>query len=146
MTFRDELRRAETYLRRDDKALRLRLSELYSDTVLIERKTFRGRIGRLLMGQPYDKDGGRRREEGHVLIAHFPCYAFNVRELRASLQVADTWRYKNRLWERVEAAENPYSSSKLYSKQSNSRYKASEFFDRYSWKYKSRIAVPEAIA
>lgn len=143
---RSEVRQAEKFLRRDDKALRLRVDEQHPHILLIERKTFRGRIGKMLMGLPFpQKAAGRRREEGHVFVAHLIAVGVNARDLRHQLQAADTWRHKNRLWQRVESQDLLYSGSKAISKMQEHEHRASQLFDRYVWKHKQRVGVPVQI-
>lgn len=136
-----ELRRAERKLREYDKALRLRYSALRASTLLLERKTFRGRIGRCLPGgDAYDLDGGRRREEGHVLIASLPDKGFNVSQLLDTLRARDTWRHAKPLWQRVEEREAYLNATQKISKSNDNMHKAAEFWNRYAWSTKSRVA------
>lgn len=139
----------ERLLRRDDRALRLRMS-MESARILIERKTFRGRIGALLPGGlPHPPDGGRRREEGHVLVASVRPDQFFFNELRDSLREADTWRRWDRnadpSWRRLEDEEQRRERERRFRRQMDARYHASQLFDRYTWKHKQRISVPERI-
>lgn len=140
------LQRYERLLRRDDPALRLRQS-YENDRVLVERKTFRGRIGAMLPGGlPHTPDGGRRREEGHVLVAHLPRAQFHFADLRAALKAADTWRRWDRnadnLADTLEARESRQRSERRLRRQLDARYHASNLFDTYVTKYKQRIYVP----
>lgn len=134
-----DLSRAETYLRRDDKAIRLRHS-MEGPNILVERKTKRGRIGAIgPEGLVWRPDAGRRYEEGHVLVLSVPADAFNARDMRDTLQAADTWKTPD--WIRkIEREDNRIKSSRIKTRQDNMRYKASELFDRYVWKYKQRVA------
>ncbi len=136
---------AEQQLRRYDKALRLRKS-FESDTVLLERKTFVGRIGSIgPEGLVWSKDVGRRREEGHVLILSINRDELHIPRLLQSLKQADTWKFKVPLWKQVEDSEAKIKLSKQRVRQDIIRYKTSELFDRYVWKYKQRVSVPERI-
>lgn len=134
-----DLSRAETYLRRDDKALRLRYSQ-EGPNVLVERKTKRGRIGAIgPEGLTWRPDAGRRYEEGHVLVLSVPIDAFNARDMRETLQAADTWKTPD--WIRkIEREDNRIKASRIQTRRDNMRYKASQLFDRYVWKNKQRVA------
>ena len=134
-----DLRKAETFLRRDDKALRLR--ESYTeDAVLVERKTKTGRIGAHGPGGlVYLQDAGRRHEEGHVLVLSVPKQDFNLRRLRESLQAADTWHAPDWIRE-IERKDEYIKAQRIKTRKDNIRYKASEVFDRYVWKYKQRVS------
>ncbi len=134
-----DLSRAEQYLRRDDKALRLRHS-MEGPNILVERKTKRGRIGAIgPEGLVWRPDAGRRYEEGHVLVLSVPVDAFNARVLRESLQAADTWKTPD--WIRnMERKDDYQKAHRIQTRKDNMRYKASELFDKYVWKYKQRVA------
>jgi len=135
----------ERQLRSYDKALRLRKS-FESDTVLLERKTFVGRIGSIGPGgMEWSKDVGRRREEGHILILSINRNELDITRLLDELKRADTWKFKVPLWKQVEDSEERVKISKVRARQDILRYKASELFDRYSWKYGARVNVPERI-
>lgn len=141
------LRKAEQVLRQDDKAIRLRMSQ-EGPYVLIERKTFRGRIGSVSKqtGTEWAPDGGVRRELGHVLVGSVHRDMFDVDVLRESLRASDTWRHAKPLWQRTEEAEAARKQRIVRARKDNLRYKASEFFDRYVWTYKQRVSVPEQVA
>lgn len=141
------LSKAEQLLRQDDKALRLRHS-LEGPYILVERKTFRGRIGSISpqLGRDWAPDAGARRELGHVLVASIPRNAFDVRVLRESLRAADTWRASKPLWQRVEEAEEAKRRRVVLARKDGLRYKSSEVFDRYVWKYKQRVNVPVQVS
>jgi hypothetical protein len=138
---------AEQYLRHDDKAIRLRRS-LEGPNILVERKTFRGRYGAhsAQLGADWNPDSGARRELGHVLVATIHRDLFNLHELRASLQAADSWRQSTPHWKRVEDAEATKKAQAVRSRKDGLRYKASELFDRYSWKMKSRVPVTQQLS
>ncbi len=108
--------------------------------VLVERKTKRGRIGAIgPEGLVWRPDAGRRYEEGHVLVLSVPKDAFNARDLRESLQAADTWKTPD--WIRnIEREDNRIKAQRIKTRKDNMRYKASELFDKYVWKYKQRVA------
>lgn len=142
-----DLRRAESRLRHYDKALRLRHS-LSHPLILVERKTARGRIGATMVGgMNYLPDSGARRELGHVHVAAIPDHSFEGEALLDSLKAADTWsRGKKPLWQRVEEEE---AERKMRSKQTRIdtlRYKSSNLFDSYVWRYKQRVNVPVQIS
>lgn len=141
-----DLDAAQQFLRRDDPALRLRFAAESPD-VLIERKTFRGRVGSVGPdGLDWPVDSGRRREEGHVLVASIPRADFDPRTVRAALQEADTWRkWESRSRPRhldVEEAESRRKAHRRLSRQSDTHQRVADMYDRYVWKYKSRVAVP----
>src|SRR6267142_7105248 len=93
-----KLEKAERYLRRDDKAIRLRWSMQQPYTILLERKTFVGRIGALLPNREvYLPDSGYRREWGHVHVATIPVESFFPMLLREALQQSDTWKWERSL-------------------------------------------------
>ena len=132
----------EQQLRRYDKALRLRKS-FESDTVLLERKTFRGQYGSIgPQGLVWSKDVGRRREEGHVLILSINRDELHIPRLIDALRQADTWKHEKPLWQRVEENDERKRLSKARNRSDIIRYKTSELFDRYVWKYKQRVSVP----
>jgi hypothetical protein len=139
-----DLRKAELYLRRDDKALRLRES-LEGRNILLERKTKRGVIGSIGPGGlVWRPDSGRRREEGHVLVMSIEREDFDPRRLRQALQRADTW--KNPDWIRdLERRDDQKKSQRVKTRKDTIRYKASELYDRYSWKMGERVSVPHDI-
>ena len=87
-----DLSRAERKLRSYDKALRLRRS-MQGPLILLERKTYRGRVGSMgPEGIVWTPDIGRRHEEGHVLVKQIEPEKFNVNRLLQHLQAADTWK------------------------------------------------------
>jgi len=132
--------RDEQYLRRDDKALRLRYSVEGAD-VLVERKTKRGRIGSIgPEGLVWRPDQGRRFEEGHVLVLTVPRQGFNVRGLRDALQAADTWKAPGWIDE-IERKERVAKMQRKLSRQADMRYKAVDVWDKYAWRSKSRIGM-----
>lgn len=140
-----ELARAQRRLRRYDNALRLRFAMQTPATVLIERKTFPGRIGATMFnGEDYLPDSGYRREHGHVHVGALPCYAFDYTNLRESLQAADTWRRSRAfsLGDDLTAREASEKERKQRVQTDMMRYRASSLFDRYVWKYKQRVSVP----
>lgn len=142
---RSDLSRAERLLRRDDKALRLRFSLEDGGKILIERKTFRGRIGALGPGGlEWRPDTGYRREHGLVAVASVPSDGFVLGDLRMALRAADTWK-KDPLWRRVEEQDEMRRAKKKLDRKDNIRYKTSELFDRYMWRSKARVSVPEDI-
>lgn len=139
-----ELARAERVLRQDDKALRLRES-MEGPVILIERKTFRGRVGcHGPLGLTWLPDAGRRREEGHVPVASIPVEAFNAKNLRESLRAADSWRkwdYDAKSMADLARDLDEHKSRKMKRDRLDAlRYKTSELYDRFVWKQKSRIA------
>jgi hypothetical protein len=138
------LLQAEQYLRRDDKALRLRHSQ-EGPNILVERKTFRGQYGVVSkqLGRDWAPDSGCRRELGHVLVATIHRDLFNLHELRESLLAADSWRQDTPHWKRVEEADERKKAQAVRTRKDGLRYKASELFDRYSWKMKSRVPVTQ---
>jgi hypothetical protein len=72
-------------------------------------------------------------------VLSVPTDAFNVRVLRESLQAADTWKTPD--WIRqMEREDDMKKASRIKTRRDNMRYKASELFDRYVWKYKQRVA------
>ena len=141
------LAQAERYLRRDDKALRLRYSQ-EGPNILVERKTFRGRIGSHspLHGQDWSLDGGVRRELGHVLVATIHRDSFDARILRESLMAADSWRRETPLWREAEESDARRKAQQIRSRKDGMRYRASNLYDNYVWKYKSRVNVPVQVA
>lgn len=144
------LSRQQAYLRRYDRALRLRVSHEQQETVLVERKTFCGKYGTMAPGSVlWSPDTGRRKEEGHVAVASIQVQCFNLQDLVDSLREADTWQRWNRdykpLWQRVEEREARAKLDRRIDRQEELRYRASQLFDRYVWKHKQRIRVPESI-
>jgi hypothetical protein len=141
------LARAERLLRQDDKALRLRHS-LEGPNILVERKTFRGRIGSVSkqLGTVWAPDGGARRELGHVLVATIHRDTFDVHVLRDALRSADSWRYEEPSWKRAEESDARRKAAQVRTRKDGMRYKASNLYDNYVWKYKSRVNVPVQVA
>lgn len=142
-----ELRQAERRIRRHDRALRLRYSLEQPGTILIERKTFRGRIGSVGPGGlTWTPDAGYRREWGHLPVASVRAEWFDPVALEDALKAADTWRRwdadADPLWKRVEDAEERERAARWRRHRDTIRYKASELFDRYVWRYKQRVSVP----
>jgi hypothetical protein len=134
------LKRAERYLRRYDRLLRLRHSQTEPE-ILVERKTFVGRLGAMMTGGlPYLPDSGYRREWGHVHVAAVHEEIFDPSILLASLKLADTWKWGESLADRVERRERMAELDKKRTRESDMRYKAAQLFDNYVWKYKQRIA------
>jgi len=90
-------------------------------------------------------DSGRRREEGHVLVATTPRAGFDVRNLRTALQSVDTWRR----WDRnarprhlgVEEYESRRAAQRRVSRHSDMYAKVGEGWDRYAWRTKSRVSM-----
>ena len=140
------LHAAERFLRRDDKALRLRYSLEDSGLVLVERKTFRGRIGRLNpVGEALLPDAGYRSEWGHVPVCSMGVEAFDVRALRDTLAASDSWRSGRPLWQLAEERDATEKRRKELYRKDTIRYKTSELYDKYVWKYRSRVGVPVQI-
>jgi hypothetical protein len=140
-----DLKTAQTILRRDDPAIRLRFAAETPD-VLIERKTFRGRVGsKAPDGLDWPVDSGRRREEGHVLVATLPRQAFDVREVRQALQERDTWRkYELRSRPRhleIEEAESRAKAHRKLSRHQDNWAFSAERYDHFVWGAKSRVSV-----
>jgi hypothetical protein len=134
-----DLKKAERILRRYDKLLRVRHS-LTEPTILIERKTFVGRIGALMAGgEDYLPDSGYRREHGHVHVAAVHESVFDVRVMLDSLKTADTWKWGESLADRIERQEATRAADKKRARQSDMRYKAAQLFDTYVTKHKQRI-------
>jgi hypothetical protein len=146
MLGREELRVAERVLRLYDKALRLRFSEIEPHIVLIERKTFRGRIGKLFRGEPFSPDQGRRAEQGHVHVASLPAAVFETAALRDALIAADSWKRGIPAWQAAEAADDAEKTRRILRRKDMLRYKASELFDRFAWRYGMRVRVPEQVS
>src|SRR5262245_40539065 len=144
-----ELRKAESYLRQDDKALRLRYSLEQPYTILVERKTFVGRVGSTSRaGFACLPDAVYRRESGLLPVCSIPSSQFHVQSFREALQAADTWRKDRPLWRRVEEADavdeqgkTAEQRAKRQRRQDYLRYKSSELFDEYVWRAKSRIST-----
>lgn len=146
-----DLRIVQSHFRRYDNALRLRVSAEEASVVLIERKTYRGRIGSFGPGGvDWQPDYGRRKEEGHVLVGSIHAGAFDEACLLDALKEADTWgRWDSNtkpLWQRVEEADEAKKAAKVRARKEGLRYKSSEFYDRFVWKMKSRTNVPVAIS
>lgn len=143
-----DLTKAQRRLRQDDRRLRLRFS-YESPTVLIERQTFRGRIGRTLNGEAYTQDAGRRREEGHVVIATVPIELFDAESVRMELRAGDTWRQ----WDRsagdrameLERRESLALANRRASRFSDIQEHAADVWNRYAWTSKSRVSVGQSI-
>lgn len=140
--------RLERALRRYDRALRVRRS-LERPVWFLERKAQRGRIGDLAPDrQPWPPDMGRRYEEGHVLIAEFTALP-PAEDLLRALRAMDTWyRWDLRrppYWRQVEEAEQARAAAVRRSRRLDLQAKASEVFDRYVWRYRQRVSVPEQI-
>lgn len=141
------LAQAEQYLRRDDRALRLRPS-LEGPNILVERKTFRGRVGTVSpqLGTHWSPDGGIRRELGHVLVATIHREAFDAEVLRSSLREADTWRRSTPHWQRVEEQDAREKAQKVRTRKDGIRYKTENLWNTYAWRSKARVNVPVKIA
>ncbi len=137
---------SERKLRTYDKALRLRRSVELPDTILLERKTFRGQIGSIGPGGiDWTPDFGRRKEEGHVLILSINREELNIPRLLDALKQADTWKHEKPLWQRFEEADEQAAKRKKLTRTDIIRYKTHELYDRYVWKEKSRVSVPARI-
>lgn len=132
------LARAEQYLRRDDKALRLRESQDHPGMILVERKTFRGRIGATCS---LGRDEGRCQEEGHRHVCSLPALDFSPHLLREALQASDSWKTPGWIDE-LERRERVAKEHRRQSRLSDLRYKGAAVFDRYAWQSKSRIVRP----
>lgn len=140
-----ELHRYERVLRRDDPRMRLRFSQ-EGPNILLERQTLRGRIGALnTLRQAHTPDGGRRREEGHVLVASVYTGLFNLATVRDELKEADTWRRWNRNARprhlELEEAESRRKTERDVRRLMVAEHHASNLWDRYVWKHKQRVAV-----
>lgn len=134
------LQSAERTLRNYDKALRLRRS-MQGDLILVERKTYRGRIGSVgPEGLAWTPDIGRRHEEGHVLVLHIAPEKFQVNALLKHLQAADTWKQPGWI-QKIEDDERRGKEARRHSRMSDIKDKAASTFDRYVWKTKSRIGM-----
>lgn len=132
----------EKILRRYDKALRLRESTEDPYLLLLERKTFRGRIGSQIPGGGnWTPDMGRRKEEGHVFIGSFP-RSLPIQQVLAELQGVDTWKRDRPLWQRVEEEDNRRKAHRKAMRTEDIRYRTTELFDRYMWRSKARVDVP----
>lgn len=141
-----ELSLFQQRLRQYDKALRLRVSQEQPNTILIERKTFRGKYGVLPpSGLEYSLDAGRRREEGHVPVGSVPAYRYDPLEIMRSLQAADTWRHARPLWRRVEEQEESRQYWKRRVRSNDLLARTHDTYDRYVWKVGSRVSVPVQI-
>ncbi len=133
-----DLSRAERTLRNYDKALRLRRS-MQGDLILVERKTYRGRIGSIgPEGLEWTPDIGRRHEEGHVLVLHVAPEKFRVQALLKHLKAADTWKQPGWI-QKIEDNERKAKEHRKFSRSSDMKYKAGEVFDRYVWQNKQRV-------
>ena len=133
-----DLSRAEQTLRQYDKALRVRRS-MQGDLILIERKTYRGRIGSIgPEGIIWTPDIGRRHEEGHVLVKQIAPEAFNVNRLLDHLRAADTWKQPGWI-EKIERNERLAKQHQRLARQSDLKEKAGQLFDRYVWTNKQRV-------
>lgn len=133
-----DLSRAERTLRGYDKALRLRRS-MQGDLILVERKTYRGRIGSTgPEGLAWTPDIGRRHEEGHVLVCHVAPEKFRVHSLLKHLQAADTWKQPGWI-EKIERDERMAKEHRKVSRLSDIKDKAASTFDRYVWQNKQRV-------
>jgi hypothetical protein len=149
-TFAD-LKHAQVILRHLDKALRLRYAIMEPYTIIIERKTFRGRIGALLRGVPYeDQDAGFRAENGHVSVASIRSSFWNTADIRDALMAADSWRRDRPLWQELDERDGDrgqYARARARAKRQDMiRYKTSELFDRYVWRYRQRVSVPVQVS
>lgn len=114
--------------------------------ILIERKTFRGRVGALLKGADYPTmDAGYRREWGHVPVATIAPVYFNLPSLAATLQETDSWRGDRPHWVDVEARESRTVAEKKRQRQELVRYRTEELWNRYVTQYKQRVYVPAKI-
>ena len=145
------LRSAEKFLRKYDRAIRLRYAMEYPNTILIERKTRRGRIGAMLPdGLEPTPDAGYRMEWGHVAVASVRSSNFCAFSLLEALKAADTWKKWDRNaqphWKGVEDREAQEKSRKKAARLDGLRYKSSELFDRYCWRYGARVSVPTKIS
>ncbi len=132
------LDKAERILRAYDKALRLRRS-MQGDLILVERKTYRGRIGSIgPEGLEWTPDIGRRHEEGHVLVLHVAPERFSPYSLLRHLQAADTWKQPGWI-EKIERQERLAKDHRKVSRMSDIKDKAAATFDRYVWQNKQRV-------
>jgi len=149
---RDELAKAESFLRRYDKALRLRFSIEQPYTVLIERKTFRGRIGALLKteGVDYAPDAGYRQEVGHIPIASMRASDFDQVQLLEALKSIDTWRRDEPMWRTLDKRDGDHGqyehARRRMRRQSMLTERTGGLWDRYVWKYKQRVNVPVQVS
>ena len=133
------LSKDERTLRHYDKALRVRRAA-HGDLILLERKTYRGRIGSLgPEGIEWLQDAGRRHEEGHVLVTQVGPEKWSVNAILRWLKAADTWKQPGWIT-KIEDDERRAAAHRKFSRSSDMRYKAAETFDRYSWRAKSRVA------
>lgn len=141
----DVMIKGEKLLRTYDKALRLRYSQ-ESPNVLLERKTFCGRIGSVgPEGLIWLPDIGRRREEGHLLIMQIHRDEFIPGLLLELLKSSDTWKGDVPLWRRVEDADERIKRLKQKRRSDIIRYKSEDLWNKYVWKYRQRVNVPTQI-
>lgn len=147
MITHSELVVAERTLRKDDRALRLRLSA-EGPNVLVERKTFRGQVGSHGPdGLVWRPDAGRRREEGHVPVCSLPRDGFDVADLRQALREADSWRRWDQSSSRIremEAYDEYRKKKQILDRKDGMRYRAGNIYDRYAWATKSRVSMQGA--
>lgn len=133
-----DLSRDERYLRNYDKALRLRRS-MQGPLILVERKTYRGRVGSIgPEGLVWTPDIGRRHEEGHVLVKQIEPEKWNVRRLLDHLKAADSWKQPGWI-EQIERRERQAKARQRFNRQSDIKQKAADTFDRYVWTNKQRV-------
>jgi len=137
---------AERVLRRRDKALRLRYSLEQPGTILIERKTFVGRIGATLKGKDYAPDAGYRREVGHVSVGALTARSFDAGVLREALEASDSWRGDRPTYHMAEAQQAASEAQKRRTRQDLIRYKTQELWSTYVTKYKQRVYVPAQVS
>lgn len=130
---------AERRLRRYDKLLRLRHS-LVGPNILVERKTYVGRIGALLPdGEAYLPDSGYRKEWGHVHVAAIHEDVFDPVALLDSLKLADTWHWGESRADKIEREDAMKAADKKRNRESELRYRAANLWSNYVRKYKQRI-------
>jgi hypothetical protein len=147
MLSHSDLKRYERKLRVNDNAIRVRQS-MEGPTILVERKTFRGQVGSVgPEGIVWSPDAGFRRENGHVPVCSIPIPMFDFTTLRDSLQASDTWRRWDRgarpLSEQADERDRLRKAKQVSERKAGLRYKASELYDRYAWREKSRVRVLE---
>jgi hypothetical protein len=112
---------------------------MQGDLILVERKTYRGRIGSIgPEGLEWTPDIGRRHEEGHVLVCHIAPEKFRVHALLKHLKAADTWKQPGWI-QKIEDDERRAKEHRKFSRSSDMKYKAGEVFDRYVWQNKQRV-------
>jgi hypothetical protein len=144
---RNELAESERFLRRYDKALRLRRSLEIPGTILLERKVRPGRIGACLKsGEPYPPDAGYRAEWGYVNVGAIPEYKFDSRILLDSLKQADSWKLPRPLWYYEEERDATAKDRARLRRQDAIRYKAENLWNNYVWTYRQRVSVPVQIS